>query len=222
MQLTFRIDDVTPTMEWERFYKTIEMLERFNVRPILGVIPSCKDEKLLKHSVNSDFWKEMRDLQTRGCIIALHGYEHQYVTNKPGIFPVNNYSEFAGLSYEEQYEKIRKGKQILEDHGLFTDMFMAPAHSFDENTCKALLENGIHYITDGFGNACYKRYGIIFLPVALTWRRALCLNHWETCTVVLHTNTIGSSLAKRYEQICNKYRDKLFSWDYRIQDLGKS
>lgn len=213
MRLTFRIDDVTPTMDWDRFYKTIEMLHKFNVKPILGVIPSCKDEKLLKYPENPNFWREMKDFQNSGHMIALHGYEHLYVTDKAGIFPVNEYSEFSGLPYKEQYTKIRNGKQILEEHGLFTDIFMAPAHSFDENTCKALLENGIYYATDGFGKTCYKRHGIKFLPIALTWRRALHLNHWENCTIVVHTNSVSTSLLKKYEQICNKYQDKLFSWN---------
>lgn len=213
MKLTFRIDDVTPTMDWERFYVTLDMLSSYGIKPMLGVIPFCKDEKLLKYPENKNFWNEIKKLSEEGYLIALHGYEHLYMTEKAGIFPVNSYSEFAGLSYEKQYEKIKEGKKILEDHGINTDVFMAPAHSFDENTCRALLDNGIHYVTDGFGKHCYERYGVTFLPVVLTWRMVYGLKNWEYATVVLHTNPMNDVLLKRYEKLCEKYKNYIFSWD---------
>lgn len=213
MKLLFRIDDVTPTMDWKRFYGTLDMLLSYGIKPMLGVIPSCKDEKLLKYTENKNFWDEIKKLYEEGYLIALHGYEHLYVTEEAGIFPVNNYSEFAGLSYEEQYEKIKKGKKILEDHGIKTDIFMAPAHSFDENTCRALLDNGIHYITDGFGKECYKSYGIIFLPIVQTWRRAYRIRNWGYATVVMHTNLMNDVLMKKYEKVCEKHKNHTFSWD---------
>ncbi len=74
--------------------------------------------------------------------MAMHGYQHIYGTSKGGIFPLNHFSEFAGEPLEEQRKKIAAGRQILENHGVHTDIFMAPGHSYDRNTLTALMENG--------------------------------------------------------------------------------
>ena len=39
----------------------------------------------------------------------MHGVNHIYTTKKGGLFPLNNFSEFAGLSYDEQYELLSYG-----------------------------------------------------------------------------------------------------------------
>ena len=45
--------------------------------------------------------------EQKGCQIAMHGYNHVYTTNNKGIVPLNDRSEFAGISYDKQAEKIR-------------------------------------------------------------------------------------------------------------------
>ena len=48
------------------------------------------------------------------------------------------------------YEKIKKGKEILESHNVYTDVFFAPSHSYDDNTLRALSKCGFKYISDGY------------------------------------------------------------------------
>ena len=55
---------------------------------------------------------------------------------------------------------ISKGKEILESHGLNPTFFMAPGHTFDENTLKALSTSGIKHITDGYSLQPYEREGL--------------------------------------------------------------
>ena len=84
-------------------------------------------------------------------MVAMHGLNHLYTTKKAGLFPIGGKSEFAGLSFEKQKKMIGEGKHLLKDRGIITDIFMAPSHSFDKNTLKALKDNGFTKITDGFG-----------------------------------------------------------------------
>ena len=95
MRSSFRIDDVTPTMDWPAFYATIDMLSKFNIKPILGVIPNCQAEELLHFPENKNFWTEIKQMQDDGYLVALHGYDHVYISSSSGVFPVNNFSEFA-------------------------------------------------------------------------------------------------------------------------------
>ena len=73
-------------------------------------------------------------------------------------------SEFSGHSLEVQVEKIRKGKEILQSHGINTDIFFAPAHSYDDNTIKALSLCGFKYISDGKSRKPFYRQGILCIP----------------------------------------------------------
>ena len=78
---------------------------------------------------------------------------------------VNKYSEFAGLSLEEQRSKIRNGIQILREHGIEPQVFFAPAHSFDKNTIESLKqESNIYIISDVPANKPFTKYGMTFVP----------------------------------------------------------
>ena len=49
MNITVRLDDITPDMDWERFYKFKALLDQYQVKPLIGVVPDNRDE-LLKGS----------------------------------------------------------------------------------------------------------------------------------------------------------------------------
>ncbi len=100
----------------------------------------------------------------------MHGYQHLYETKNSGLIGLNNYLEFAGLPYEVQAEKIKKAWEIFTDNGIRPKIWMAPAHSFDLNTLKALKEyTEIEYITDGFAVFPFTAYGFKWIPQQL-WR----------------------------------------------------
>lgn len=155
-KILIRFDDICPTMNWKEWNKATELLEKYNIKPLLGVIPECKDPDLWIDNPREDFWDYIKALEQKGYTIAMHGLYHQF---EPGT-----HSEFAGLSYEKQYEKIQKGKTILISHGINTDIFFAPAHAYDLNTIKALSANGFKYMSDGFSLKPINRYGIVCLP----------------------------------------------------------
>lgn len=184
----FRLDDIAPGLRIENLKKFEDIFEQFDIKPIIGVVPSNKDPKLAYEAYDEkEFWKEVGRLQEKGWVIAQHGYEHVYSNKDSGLLDANPFSEFAGFTYEEQYEKIAKGKALLESYGLKTTMFMAPGHTFDETTLKVLSDNGFSYITDGYARLPYKRENIIFIPCTLSGVQVpkgidtVCihLNYWE-------------------------------------------
>lgn len=187
-KLTFRLDDIAPGLRIENLKKFEEIFDQFDIKPIIGVVPCNKDPKLAYEAYDEkSFWQEVCRLQEKGWVIAQHGYEHVYSNKDSGLLDANPFSEFAGFTYEEQYEKIARGKAILEGHGLKTKMFMAPGHTFDKTTLKALDDNGFLYITDGYARLPYKRDNIIFIPCTLSGAKVpkgldtVCihLNYWE-------------------------------------------
>ena len=162
--LTFRLDDITPGLKMANLKRFEELFDSFGIRPILGIVPCNEDKGLIVDEIQSDFWDEIRRLKAKGWLIALHGYKHVYVNEAGGILQANPFSEFASLSYEEQKQMISEGKRILEENDLSPKFFMAPGHTFDENTLKALVSNGIFCLTDGYADRPYIREGITFYP----------------------------------------------------------
>jgi predicted deacetylase len=162
--ILLRFDDICPTMNWEQWEKAKVLMDSVGVKALLGVIPNNCDPDLLIDEPRKDFWEYIKTLQSEGFTIAMHGYKHVFDIRAKGIVTPVKHSEFAGHPYEIQYEKIRKGKEELFLHGIETDIFFAPAHSYDDNTLKALVANGFKYLSDGKSPKPYNRNGIICLP----------------------------------------------------------
>ena len=151
-------------MDWQKFERIQNLFFEYGIKPIIAVIPDNQDEKIKINPPDSAFWQKIKELGNRGWIIAMHGYQHKYAQENGGILKIHAKSEFAGLPHQEQYDKIKKGKEILENHGIKTDIFIAPGHSFDKNTLKALKENGFNAISDGIALYPFKKYDIIWVP----------------------------------------------------------
>ena len=39
-----RIDDVAPNMNWKIYFKVKKLFFKYNIKPILGIIPNNKDQ----------------------------------------------------------------------------------------------------------------------------------------------------------------------------------
>ena len=151
-------------MNWEKWNQAEALLKKYNIKPLIGVIPDCKDESLAIDSPKEDFWNWLKQKQDEGYAIAMHGFNHTFTSKCRGIVTKRYVSEFAGHTLDEQIQKLKKGKKILNDHGIFTTIFFAPAHSYDENTLKALEITGFKYMSDGKGNRPYVWHTVKCLP----------------------------------------------------------
>lgn len=163
-RILLRFDDICPTMNWGQWGRAKKMMDESKVTALLGVVPECTDPDLMINAPKPDFWQYIKELQHQGFAIAMHGYHHQFELKADGLVTRNKISEFAGLPYDVQLDKIKKGKEIFNSHGIKTDIFFAPAHSYDDNTLRALSACGFKYISDGLSSKPYVRRGIILLP----------------------------------------------------------
>ena len=163
-KILIRFDDICPTMDWEQCNIAVDIMKEFGIKPLIGVIPKCEDPELKIMKEKVGFWEYIRELQANGFTIAMHGYTHRFDIEHKGIVNYGIKSEFAGHSYAEQNKKIRNGKRELEKHGIETDIFFAPAHSYDLTTLKVLSENGFKYVVDGKSKKPIMKSGIICIP----------------------------------------------------------
>jgi predicted deacetylase len=196
-------------MNYENFSLIRSLFHKYQIKPIIGVIPNNEDIELKRQagreSISQErFWSEIRELkQKHGWAIALHGYNHVYVTNDSGIFNINPCSEFAGLPLSLQEEKIRKGKAIFELNGLAIDAFMAPGHSMDWITVEALKKNDIFVVTDGYCAYPYERNGMLFVPQV--WARPH-KGLYGVDTTCFHINFWESHMFERLERFVQENR----------------
>lgn len=211
------MDDITPDMDWDKFSRFKAILDRHSVKPLIGVVPDNKDKKLQIDKPAPDFWQYIQKLQKDGWVVAMHGYNHRYTTKEAGIFPIGGKSEFAGLSLYVQDEMIREGRRILKSNGILTDVFMAPSHSFDRNTIKALKKNGFKTITDGFGNRPYIRQGLTFIPLAFKKSMAIKSKKGGITTFVYHTNTMNDKDFASFEKLLNEVNVESYSECFNLE-----
>lgn len=214
MKIAVRMDDITPDMNWENFDFFLNLFEKTGITPLLGIVPDNKDKDLIKGEYREDFYDIMKNLEKKGYTLALHGCYHLYATKKGGLFPLNKFSEFAGLSYEKQKELLAHGQDRLKENGIETDIFMAPAHSYDKNTLRALSELGFTRITDGFGKRPYIRRpykGLCFYPISFRLGSSLKKKSGVT-TMVIHANTVTEADKKNYENIFSTYGGNMISY----------
>ena len=205
MKIAVRLDDITPDMDWERFFRFKALLDRYQVKPLIGVVPDNRDENLIKikqdkveKEIPEDFWAYVRELHSQGWMIAMHGYQHIYSTKKGGIFPLNNFSEFAGVTYDRQKEMLTEGRKLFTQKNIETDIFMAPAHSYDHHTLKALKETGFKALTDGFGNVPYEWKELVFYPISFQLSSSFKKKNGYS-TMVVHTDTVSEEDLERYK-----------------------
>ena len=224
-KILIRFDDICPTMDFEQFHIAETMMDEYQLKPLIGVVPDCKDEDLQISDVKNDFWDYVLALQKKGYTIAMHGLNHVFDSPHKGM--VNNRvgSEFSGHSLEVQVEKIRKGKEILQSHGIETDIFFAPAHSYDDNTIKALSLCGFKYISDGKSSKAYEKYGVKLLPC----RSGGCpkIPKHGYVTAVFHAHE-WAWLNKKYcydefKTLLKNYHNDVVSFDeYRMQPVSNT
>lgn len=165
-QYILRLDDASEYMDVKKWMQIEQLLDKYQVKPLVGVIPDNKDPDMINvYSKNENFWQTVHRWEDKGWTIAMHGYSHVFETNEGGINPVNLRSEFAGVSLERQKGKIRSGCDIMSNHGFAPKVFFAPAHTFDRNTLIALKEESdIRIISDTIANDIYYEDGFYFIP----------------------------------------------------------
>ena len=148
--VVFRYDDPSAKTSMDIEARLIEAFRQHNMCCTFAVVPFvCADDVHdpepqeilpLPPSKIEVFSKAMHE----GILeIAQHGYSHQ--TN--GL-QAEGYSEFAGLGYETQLQRIEQGKKFLEsEFGLPITIFVPPWNAYDANTIRALGQAGFECLS---------------------------------------------------------------------------
>lgn len=205
-RFVIRLDDICPCMDHRKFQRAKSLFDQFDVRPLLGIVPENRDPELDVEDEYRNFWTDMLALHNRGWSIAQHGCHHVYETDRSGILRIQRRSEFAGIPIQQQREKLLLGRALLRQHGVQTDTFMPPSHSFDRNTIAALQECGFRCVTDGFGVRPYVVGGITFVPQLFATPRTFL--NCGLYTICLHLNSFAESDFERLHGfIRTRYRD---------------
>jgi peptidoglycan/xylan/chitin deacetylase (PgdA/CDA1 family) len=204
-----RFDDLCPTLNWDVWERVERAVERWGIRPLAAVVPDNRDPHLAVRSPANDFWDRVRDWQSRGWSIGLHGYQHVYETRSSGILGLNARSEFAGLPLELQWRKLRDALACFASHGVRADVWVAPGHSFDGNTLQALREGGLTIVSDGFyARAVRDADDMSWIPQQL-WRfRPMPTGLWTVC---YHVNSWGEAELARFERDLEGFRESIIS-----------
>lgn len=214
-----RLDDACPYMDSKKWQRMEDILDRYGVKPLVGIIPSNEDFETIIDSEDKDFWMKVQGWKDKGWTLALHGYKHVCTTHTGGLNPVHKRSEFAGLPYEEQKDKISTGYTILKEHGFEVEWFFAPSHTFDANTLKAIKEcTPIRQVSDMIATKPYLYDGITFAPCQMGRLREMSIKgYWCAC---YHPNIMKDEEFVLLEEFLKVHSAEFISFD-ELPKTGK-
>lgn len=180
----FRLDDANAYSNFKKWSAIESIFQKYDIKPIVAVVPDNKDPKLMFQKLDSNFWSRVKDWDDKGWEIAMHGYQHVFhrVNRLENIIPFYNRSEFSGLSLLEQKEKIEKSQEIFLLNGFAPKVWVAPAHAYDKNTLKAISSlTEIKIVSDGISLFPFFSQGFSFLPQQLWKIKKKYFGLWTVC-----------------------------------------
>jgi predicted deacetylase len=205
-----RLDDACENQNNENWDAIESVLDRFGIKPIVAVIPCNEDPSFLGRKKDENFWMRVKGWRNKDWTIALHGYRHLYhkVRRKDLILPFHGRSEFAGLNFNTQSDMLAKAYAVFSSHGIFPDVWVAPSHSFDVKTLRALKSSTpIRIVSDGIAFHPFVENGLTFIPQQLWWPKYRPFGVWTIC---LHPETMTTKDIENFEaallknQLCER------------------
>jgi peptidoglycan/xylan/chitin deacetylase (PgdA/CDA1 family) len=166
--VVFRFDDYSSHSNTDFELKLINSFKKCNIPVTFGVIPYICAEDVHDPRpqnvvpLNSVKANILKDAIKDGILeVALHGYSHQTIRMKMN----GGYTEFVGLDYNNQMQKIIKGKNLLEELlGVRITTFTPPWNSYDLNTIGVLEKVGFKNISANRTGVTKEFSQLRFLP----------------------------------------------------------
>ena len=216
-----RFDDIAENMNWHIMSKIEDLFDRYNIKPVMGIIPNNRDPELLKYPKEQDFWKKVKVWQNKGWEISMHGYSHEYDldTRKKDFFKLGGKSEFFGKKLQDQINRIQNGLKIFSSKEILIRSFFAPNHTYDRNTFLALKKCGINIIIDGYGIGPYQENQITFIPQL--FYRLLALPFFFQ-TTQLHINSWNEDDFRNFEKYISENQSKIVTFDQILEKKSES
>jgi len=220
--ILIRLDDISENMNWNLMEKLELLFEKYEIKPVLGVIPQNKDSDLLSHPKKDDFWKKVREWKGKGWEIAMHGYTHVYdkmCKKSDDYFNHGGGSEFFGHSIETQTSRIKNGLKKFEDEKIKIKTFFAPNHTYDKNTFIALKNCGINQVLDGYGLMPYIENEIKFVPQLF---EKIVFLPFGIQSTQLHLNTWEQDDFDNFERFIDKNSKKIITFDQALEKVNNN
>ncbi len=217
--ILIRFDDIAENMNWQLMDKCENLFEKYNIKPVVGIIPCNKDDELLTYPKRENFWDIVKKWKSKNWEIAMHGYTHIYdkITEKKDYFRYGGKSEFFGHKIEDQVNKIKEGLKIFNNHQIDIRVFYAPNHTYDENTFKALKICGINQVIDGYGLIPYEEKNIKFIPQLFYKLISL---PFGIQTTQIHLNYWNKEDYNRFESFIKKNLNEIIDYDQAISKVN--
>ncbi len=146
------------------------------------------------------------------CELLFDKYEIK-PSDKNDIFNYGGDSEFYGLDYSKQFDKIEMGLSEFKKREIKVRSFFAPNHIYDQNTLEALKKKNIKIIIDGYGLFPFYKSGLLFIPQLFYKEIFLPFGIQAT---QLHINYWSNKDFKRFEDFIMRYHKKIINLDYII------
>ena len=190
-KIIVRLDDFHQVRDVKGWDRTFELLDNLGVRGVIAPIPKKEGEELSDEAA-----RELKEFIRRGWEVAQHGYTHEKMTNCRGIAGTREWSEFAGLPYTEQRQRIIEGKKILKERGIDAKTFVPPVHSFDNTTVEVLNDLDFKVLNDGRFFFPRKVGKILMVPTHKIWHEFI---RFGVVTLVLHPNEATNENLNRWQ-----------------------
>lgn len=216
-----RIDDIAENMNWHIMGKIESLFDKYNIKPVMGVIPNNKDPELLKFPREENFWNRVKAWQKKGWEISMHGYSHEYDldTGKKDFFKMGGKSEFFGKSLQVQMNKVQDGLKIFNNKEILVRSFFSPNHTYDRNTFLALKKCGINIVIDGYGIGPYKEDQLTFVPQLFYRLLALPFSYQTT---QLHINSWNEKDYLYFENYISNNQKKIITFDQILKKKSEN
>lgn len=198
-KIVFRIDDFGND-NTEFYYKLFDLFQSYNFPLTVGVIPfEEKTGKIV--ALDSTEVRLLRKEILNGYLeIAQHGYTHKNIIDARDFK-----SEFYGLPFKTQFNKILSGKKSLEkqlDYNI--NIFIPPFNSYDSTTLKVLEKTGFDILSPAlYGKAGICKTNVSIIPYTVTLKEFI-QNKNKILKDLSINNRIVIILFHTYNFYCNE------------------
>ena len=114
--IIIRIDDIAENMNWQLMEKCEELFDKYNIKPVLGVIPNNKDEELCSTQKKKIFGNLLEVGKEKVGKYQCMGI-HMYIVNQLKKKITSDMEEnlnFFGVELEKQILKIKNGLEKFD------------------------------------------------------------------------------------------------------------
>ncbi len=151
--VVFRYDDYSAKSPTDLEIKLVNAFQQYEVPLTFGIIPYVCAGNQFDQSVQDvirlpvEKADILQSAVSSGILeVALHGYSHQAI----GVRSERINAEFIGLDYDDQFERISEGKNLLQEMlGIQVETFIPPWNNCDINTVRVLENLGFKSLSAG-------------------------------------------------------------------------